>query len=246
MIYLKKKNNMKKILLLSFLMMYHYSTAQVVELQSMSDLTQQKLFSAGNVFIKDKTKKKIPSEIKGHPYLEKEFKKGHLLFENNKKYSALIRFDISEQKFEIKKDLNSPVTSIGIDKSVNVKIGEKIFKSHSFTLHNKSQKTIAILQEIKKTENYSLYIYPNKLIKIPEEKVSTAPGNVKEKVAQWKDDNKFIIIKNNVGYIIPKSHKKMSDLKLLKSDDYKKFRKKNKLNLKKRESLIKFVDYLNS
>ena len=245
MIYLKK-NNMKKILLLSFLMIYHCSTAQVVELQSMSDLTQQKLFSAGNVFIKDKTKKKIPSEIKGHPYLEKEFKKGHLLFENNKKYSALIRFDISEQKFEIKKDLNSPVTSIGIDKSVNVKIGEKIFKSHSFTLHNKSQNTIAILQEIKKTENYRLYIYPNKLIKIPEEKVSTAPGNVKEKVAQWKDDNKFIIIKNNVGYIIPKSHKKMSDLKLLKSDDYKKFRKKNKLNLKKRESLIKFVDYLNS
>ena len=237
---------MKKILLLSFLMIYHYSTAQVVELQSMSDLTQQKLFSAGNVFIKDKTKKKIPSEIKGHPYLEKEFEKGHLLFENNKKYSALIRFDISEQKFEIKKDLNSPVTSIGIDKSVNVKIGEKIFKSHSFTLHNKSQNTIAILQEIKKTENYSLYIYPNKLIKIPEEKVSTAPGNVKEKVAQWKDDNKFIIIKNNVGYIIPKSHKKMSDLKLLKSDDYKKFRKKNKFNLKKRESLIKFVDYLNS
>jgi len=237
---------MKKILLLSFLMIYHYSTAQVVELQSMSDLTQQKLFSAGNVFIKDKTKKKIPSEIKGHPYLEKEFKKGHLLFENNKKYSALIRFDISEQKFEIKKDLNSPITSIGIDKSVNVKIGEKIFKSHSFTLHNKPQNTITILQEIKKTENYSLYIYPNKLIKIPEEKVSTAPGNVKEKVAQWKDDNKFIIIKNNVGYIIPKSHKKMSDLKLLKSDDYKKFRKKNKLNLKKRESLIKFVDYLNS
>ena len=245
MIYLKK-NNMKKILLLSFLMIYHYSTAQVVELQSMSDLTQQKLFSAGNVFIKDKTKKKIPSEIKGHPYLEKEFKKGHLLFENNKKYSALIRFDISEQKFEIKKDLNSPITSIGIDKSVNVKIGEKIFKSHSFTLHNKPQNTIAILQEIKKTENYSLYIYPNKLIKIPEEKVSTAPGNVKEKVAQWKDDNKFIIIKNNVGYIIPKSHKKMGDLKLLKNDDYKKFRKKNKLNLKKRESLIKFVDYLNS
>ena len=237
---------MKKILLLSFLMIYHYSTAQVVEIQSMSDLTQQKLFSAGNVFIKDKTRKKIPSEIKGHPYLEKEFKKGHLLFENNKKYSALIRFDISEQKFEIKKDLNSPVTSIGIDKSVNVKIGEKIFKSHSFTLHNKSQNTIAILQEIKKNENYSLYIYPNKLIKIPEEKVSTAPGNVKEKVAQWKDDNKFIIIKNNVGYIIPKSHKKMSDLKLLKSDDYKKFRKKNKFNLKKRESLIKFVDYLNS
>ena len=101
-------------------------------------------------------------------------------------------------------------------------------------------------KRLKKTENYSLYIYPNKLIKIPEEKVSTAPGNVKEKVAQWKDDNKFIIIKNNVGYIIPKSHKKMSDLKLLKSDDYKKFRKKNKLNLKKRESLIKFVDYLNS
>ena len=91
-----------------------------------------------------------------------------------------------------------------------------------------------------------MYIYPNKLIKIPEEKVSTAPGNVKEKVAQWKDDNKFIIIKNNVGYIIPKSHKKMSDLKLLKSDDYKKFRKKNKFNLKKRESLIIFVDYLNS
>jgi hypothetical protein len=41
----------------------------------MSDLTQQKLFSAGNIFIKDKTKKSLPSEIKGHPYLDKEFKK---------------------------------------------------------------------------------------------------------------------------------------------------------------------------
>ena len=188
---------MKKILLLSFLMMYHYSTAQVVELQSMSDLTQQKLFSAGNLFIKDKTKKKIPSEIKGHPYLEKELKKGHLLFENNKKYSALIRFDMSEQKFEIKKNLNSPVTSIGIDKSVNVKIGEKIFKSHSFTLHNKSQNTIAILQEIKKTENYSLYIYPNKLIKIPEEKITAflyycSKFNIEE---MYEQGNKLNLVK---------------------------------------------------
>ena len=237
---------MKKILILSLLMVFNFSSAQIVELQSMSDLTQQKLFSAGNVFIKDKTKKNLPSSIKGHPYFQKEFIKGNLLFENNKKYSALIRFDVSEQKFEIKKNKNSSITSIGIDKSVNVTIGEKKFKSHSFTLHNKSQKSIAILEEIKKTENFSLYLYPIKSIKLPDEKISAAPGSSKEPVAEWKDSNRFIIIKNNIGYLIPKSHKKMSDLKLLKSDDYKKFRKKNKLNLKKRESLIKLVDHLNS
>jgi hypothetical protein len=237
---------MKKILILTFLMVFNFSNGQIVELQSMSDLTQQKLFSAGNIFIKDKTKKNLPSEIKGHPYLDKEFKKGNLFFENNKKYSALIRFDVSEQKFEIKKNINSSITSIGIDKTVNVIIGKKIFKSHSFTLHNESQSTIAILEEIKKTDNHSLYMYPIKSIKLPDEKVSTAPGSVKDPIAEWKDTNKFIIIKNNIGYIIPKSHKKMSDLKLLKTDDYKKFRKKYKLNLKKRESLVKFVDFLNS
>ena len=66
MIYLKK-NYMKKILLLSFLMIFHFSTAQIVEIQSMSDLTQQKLFSAGNVFLKDKTKKNLPLSYKRSP-----------------------------------------------------------------------------------------------------------------------------------------------------------------------------------
>ena len=239
---------MKKLIIVLLFTVFQYSNGQTVELQSMSDLTQQKLFSAGNVFIKDKTKKNLPTNLKGDPYLNKKFLYGNIVFDNSKKYSALIRLDVSEQKFEIKNDVNSPISSIGIDKTVKVNIGEKNYKLHSFTINSESESTLAILEEILVTENFSLYLYPKKLIKFPDEKGISAPasGYQQQAAAQWKDDNKFIILKNNIGYLVPKSHKKMSELNLIDSSEYKKYRKKNKLNLKDQESLKKFIVFLNS
>ena len=98
------------------------------------DLSEDQLLKSGNVFLKKFNSKN--SEIKGNPYLNEKFQKGNILFNNGKRYNALIRLDVANQKFEIKKNLNSEISSIEVDNSVIVTINEDNFKNHSFEIKN--------------------------------------------------------------------------------------------------------------
>ena len=61
-----------------------------------------------------------------------------------------------------------------------------------------------------------------------------------------KDNSSFIIFHVGKTYQLPTSHKKMIELRLFDEKLYKKYRKANKLNLKKEESLKELVSYFNS
>ena len=69
--------------------------------------------------------KSYDTTAKGSPYLENDYKSGKIIFENGKQYEAQIRLNVSEQKFEIRKNNTSQASAIDIDQSVTVEINGK-------------------------------------------------------------------------------------------------------------------------
>lgn len=237
-LYLFKILKMKKYYSIILLLLIQFGFSQI------TTLTEDQLLKSSNVFLNKY--KANNSNIKGNPYLEEKFKKGNLLFSNGKTYNAYIRFNVANQKFEIKKDLNSTANIIEIDNSVTVKINNNNFKNYSFNIKNKKIKSI--LKECLITEKYKLFYYPKKVIELPNKDGIQAPptGFTKSPQSKWKDSGSYLIFYKGITYQVPTSHKKMIGLKIFNEKLYKKYRKANKLNLKKEGDLIKLVYYFSS
>ena len=83
---------------------------------------------------------------------------------------------------------------------------------------------------------------------MPVETGATAPptGFTKVPKPKWADASEFLILKNENWYAIPNSFKKLLSKNIFDPKLLKKYKKSNKLNIKKKESLIKMVTYFNS
>ena len=85
---------MKKIILFIFFV-------NIINAQNFTELTEQNLFRGGNVFLIDKMNS-YDLDIDGTPYLNPDFDKGQIKFENGNTYSGEIRIDLVAQNFQIK------------------------------------------------------------------------------------------------------------------------------------------------
>lgn len=208
-------------------------------------VTPSDLFSGGNVVLR-KLMKRDYSEAEGSPYLNEEFTKGKIVFNNGKEYDVLTRLNVGTQKFEIKKNFNSPASLIDINESVTVQMNNKNYNLHSINLNN--EQILAILENCVELENISLYYFPKKVIKMPVETGAAAPttGFTKVPKPKWADASEFLILKDDNWYSVPNSFKKLVSMNIFDSKLLKKYKKSNKLNIKKKESLIKMVTYFNS
>ena len=208
-------------------------------------VTTGDLFSGGNVMLR-KLMKRDYSEADGSPYLNDKFIKGKITFDNGKEYDILTRLNVGSQKFEIRKDLNSEISIIEINESVTIKMENKKYNLHSINLENKQ--ILAVLEKCVENERMSLYYFPRKVIKMPVETGAVAPttGFTKTPKPKWADANEFLILKNNNWYTVPNSFKKLVEKNIFDKKLLKKYKKSNKLNVKKKESLIKLVSYFNS
>jgi hypothetical protein len=74
------------------------------------------LLVEGNVNLYDLTK--YDDNVKGSPYLTETFELGKIIFKNGKQYNALVRLNISEQKFEIKNNNNNQASAIEINETI--------------------------------------------------------------------------------------------------------------------------------
>ena len=235
---------MKKfvITLFTFIISFLYSNAQD---SGIGAVTTGDLFSGGNVVLR-KLMKRDYSEAVGSPYLNDNFTKGKIVFDNGKEYDVLTRLNVGSQKFEIKKNFNSPASLIDINKSVTVQMNNKSYNLHSINLGN--EQILAILEDCVELENISLYYFPRKVIKMPVETGAAAPttGFTKVPKPKWADASEFLILKDNNWYSVPNSFKKLVSMNIFDSKLLKKYKKSNKLNIKKKESLIKMVTYFNS
>ena len=83
---------------------------------------------------------------------------------------------------------------------------------------------------------------------MPVETAAAAPttGFTKIPYPKWSDASEFLILKDNNWYSVPNSFKKLVSMNVFDSKLLKKYKKSNKLNIKKKESLIKMVNYFNS
>ena len=122
------------------------------------------LLVEGNVNLYDLTK--YDDNVKGSPYLTETFELGKIIFKNGKQYNALVRLNISEQKFEIKNNNNNQASAIEINETVTISIGDKTYNLYSFKM-NGSTNTIGILEDVLKLENYELYYFPQKKVEKP-------------------------------------------------------------------------------
>ena len=235
---------MKKFIttLLIFIMSFPYTYAQDY---GIGGVTTDDLFSGGNVILR-KLMKRDYSEAEGSPYLNEEFIKGKIVFNNGKEYDVLTRLNVGTQKFEIKKNLNSPASLIDINESVTIQMNNKNYNLHSINLNN--EQILAILEDCVELENISLYYFPKKVIKMPVETGAAAPttGFSKTPKPKWAEASEFLILKDDNWHAIPNSFKKLLSKNIFDPKLLKKYKKSNKLNIKKKESLIKMVTYFNS
>ena len=208
-------------------------------------VTTGDLFSGGNVMLR-KLMKRDYSEADGSPYLNDKFVKGKITFDNGKEYDILTRLNVGSQKFEIRKNLNSEISIIEINESVTIEMENKKYNLHSINLENKQ--ILAVLEKCVENERMSLYYFPRKVIKMPVETGAVAPttGFTKTPKPKWADANEFLILKNNNWYTVPNSFKKLVEKNIFDQKLLKKYKKSNKLNVKKKESLINLVSYFNS
>ena len=246
---------MKKfvITLFAFIISFLNSNAQD---SGIGAVTTGDLFSGGNVILRGLMERDyelvllngemIHGKAEGSPYLNDEFTKGKIIFDNGKEYDVLTRLNVGTQKFEIKKNLNSPTSIIYINESISIKINRNTYNLHSVKLEN--EQILAILEDCVESENISLYYFPRKVIKMPVETGAAAPttGFTKIPKPKWADASEFLILKDNNWYSVPNSFKKLVSMNIFDSKLLKKYKKSNKLNIKKKESLIKMVNYFNS
>ena len=97
--------------------------------QSFTELTEQNLFRGGNVFLLEKLNK-YDNEIDGTPYLNPDFDKGKIVFENGNSYDGEIRIDLVAQNFEIR-GKNGKITPIEVNDKVKIEMNGKEYKLHA-------------------------------------------------------------------------------------------------------------------
>ena len=97
--------------------------------QNLSELTEQNLFRGGNVFLIDKMNS-YDLDIDGTPYLNPDFDKGQIIFENGNSYSGEIRIDLVAQNFQIR-GKDGKITPIEVNDKVKIKINGDQYKLHA-------------------------------------------------------------------------------------------------------------------
>ena len=182
--------------------------------------------------------------IKGTPFIFEDFVTGKIVFESGKNIVGDFRMDLYTHKIQTKNN-DGKIFEISIDNTFELIIGGKKYSFHELDLIETNN--FVILRECLKLENISLYEFYNKDLKKPIEVTGSAANSGYGKTAdpEWVDQSAYIIYFKNKYFEVPKNHKKMIGLKIFNEKDYTKFRKENKINLKKEEDLKQLITFFN-
>ena len=115
------------------------------------------------MFLLDKLNK-YDLDIDGSPYLNLDFEKGQIIFQNGNSYSGDIRIDLVAQNFEIRRK-DGKITPISVDDKVKININGENYKMHVF--NTSEYGNMGILRECIKLDNISLYFFPRKKLQKP-------------------------------------------------------------------------------
>ena len=182
--------------------------------------------------------------IKGTPFIFEDFVTGKIVFESGKNIVGDFRMDLYAHKIQTINN-DGKIFEISIDNTFELIIGGKKYSFHELDLIETNN--FVILRECLKLENISLYEFYNKNLKKPIEVTGSAANSGYGKTAdpEWVDQSSYIIYYKKEYFEVPKNHKKMIGLNLFDEKEYTKFRKENKINLKKEEDLKQLIAFFN-
>ena len=214
----------------------------VSELNSLNDFSFKNLRGGDVLFLEKLSKYDL--NIDGTPYLNSDFLKGQIIFENGNTYNGEIRIDLVAQNFQIR-GKDKKITPIEVNDKVKIQINGDQYKLHA--INSTEYGEIGILRKCIELDNISVYYFPRKKLQKPIEAGISVPtsGYGKTDNPEWKDDGFYFFLINGKYLRVPTKYKKLLELNIFDEEKLKAFRKKNKLDLKKEDKLIELVKYFN-
>tara|TARA_B110000977_G_C11088164_1_gene495618 strand:+ start:3536 stop:4219 length:684 start_codon:yes stop_codon:yes gene_type:complete len=181
--------------------------------------------------------------IKGNPYLDENFSKSTIKFQDGTTYEGLIRFNIGKEVFEMKSATSEEIYAFKLKQDITIIHLDKIFQSKLLS----SEKSLSTFEILVNDTPFSLYKYHKKIIKEPRKDNIAMPssnqGNNSD--AYWSDQSSLVLMANNQVYEIEKSHKKLIKSGMVEPAKYNEITKKKKYKLDKIQDVIELVKALN-
>lgn len=185
-----------------------------------------------------------PNDYTGSPYYKEEFLGGNVIFKGTTiATNEILRYNVSKEEFEIK-DLNNPggkiVKTVFRNEDISIEIGDESFE---YISSEKNRLRGYFIPLVKGDQN-SLYKKIKKEFIASQRAVNSMASDI---AAMYKEQELFYLVDDKGTYKeLPSSKKKRINAFGKNKKAVKEYAKKNKLNIKKEEDLIKIVTFSNS
>ena len=182
--------------------------------------------------------------VEGTPYINPEFISAKI---NDIEETQFIRFNIADNNIEVKTD-GGKIALLNMEKDCIIQLldGTERLYAAAFYYHEEV-KTKSFFEVVKESENYSLYKKERKKYKEKEE----AEGYKDPKPPKFVDQVPLFFYRghnSNATHLVrlPKKKKKFIDLLTSDGKSLEKYIKQEKLNFKKKNDIIKIMDFVSS
>lgn len=176
-------------------------------------------------------------EIKGDPFLFKDYKTASIKFANSNAATYSIKYDQLEDKVIVKGPGTEEYAFNDAVAEFNFKDDNKLFRAGFAPVGKMTEKSFYQIIHDGKTK------YIKRLGKIIIESKGYNTPTIEKKV---ETDNSYYIVRNDNIPVLVKNNEKSIIAMLDKKGDFSKYIKDNKLNLKNDEDVTKFLSYYDS
>lgn len=182
------------------------------------------------------------NQIEGSIYINENFAPVIITQYNDKIYSG--RFNALNGEIEIKLEENKVIAlDTNSDFEVKFTASNKIYRTESF-VDSKGIEKKGFLVLVNENKEYALF--KEEIVKFHEKIESTSSYDKGRPARYIREKDNYYIKNNNTIHYISQNKKDLLQTFPNESDKLKSFIKKNKINLKQEDDLVKIVNYLDA
>jgi hypothetical protein len=182
------------------------------------------------------------SEIKGNPFIFKDFRKGILETEEGEKFTVYIRYDIYADEMHIKND-NLIYAIIRPEKIKSIETDSIKFIYSAYSKHPGSAKSAGKSYFIVQAEGKCLLLQ-NKHLRIQDAEPPKLLQDAKPAVFVHRKDTYYLKKENNNAVLV-RNEKDVLSVLTDKKEELNTYLNSKKISMKKAEDLVSLVNYYN-